>query len=164
MDRSYDCHLWRAALAQARAVREFCNQLPQSEWEDVVANLKAAAFSIPIEVAEASRHLSDVRYAFSLSIAQVYSAQVDCWLMHLRAVGVAQAVAVQPLLRGADEVARLLRLLKKGLHDPIARPKPVWFERRVPAWLEVAAPGHQSQVPWRVESDIHDESFNGGLQ
>jgi hypothetical protein len=156
MNRSYDCHLWRASLAQARAVREFCAHLPPTEWEDTVAALKTAAFAIPIHVAEVSRLHCALDAACCLSMAQVYSAQIDCFLVILRGMGLAPATAVAPLLRGADEVARLLHLLKRGLHDPAARWKAVGFERHAPAWLEAEAP--------QVVAELHDDSSYGGLQ
>ena len=124
--RSYrDLQVWQKAMDLVVASYQLTRRLPRNESFGLVTQIQRAAVSIPANIAEGQgrRHLGD--YLHHLSVANGSLMELETHLLLTTRLSYLARGEVEPVLKLAEEVGRMLggltqKLRSKG-HSP---PKP----------------------------------------
>jgi four helix bundle protein len=110
-----DLIVWQKAMRLLVGTCRVIRRMPYPERDDLGRQMRRAAFSIPLNIAEGfgRDHLGD--YLRNLSIARGEVAELETGLLAVRALSLAPISELQPLLALADEVSRMLAVLARKL-------------------------------------------------
>ena len=112
MQRFTDLKVWQRSHTLVLQIYRLTADFPSAERFGLVAQLRRAALSVPTNIAEGSKRQGSQEYARFLNIAEGSLAETEYLLLVSRDLAYAAEKAVQPLLREADEVARMLHALR----------------------------------------------------
>ena len=112
MQRFTDLNVWKRSHALVLKIYRLTAGFPADERFGLVAQLRRAALSVPTNIAEGSKRLGNQEYARFLNIAEGSLAETEYQLLVSRDLTYTAAENLQPLLREADEIARMLHALR----------------------------------------------------
>ena len=93
-------------------VYQVTKTFPPEERYGLTSQLRRAALSVPTNIAEGSKRLTNAEYARFLNIAEGSLAETEYLLMVGRDLGYLPAALTKPLLVEADEIAKMLHALR----------------------------------------------------
>ena len=85
---------------------------PPEERYGLTSQLRRAALSVPTNVAEGSKRLTNPEYARFLNIAEASLAETEYLLMVSRDLGYLTAAVTKPVLNETGEIAKMLHSLR----------------------------------------------------
>jgi len=85
---------------------------PPEERYGLTSQLRRAALSVPTNVAEGSKRLTNPEYARFLNIAEASLAETEYLLMVSRDLGYLTPAVTKPVLVEAGEIAKMLHTLR----------------------------------------------------
>lgn len=104
--------VWKRSHALALAVYRLTLTFPKEERYGLTAQLRRAAVSVPTNIAEGSKRRTSAEFARFLNIAEGSLSEVEYLLMLSRDLAYAPAEKIQPLIKEASEIARMLHALR----------------------------------------------------
>lgn len=113
-----DLRVWQRAMALAQASYAVAARLPIEEQRRLADQLRRAAASVPTNIAEG--HASPYRREFLryLRIAHGSTKEVESVLLLAVGVGHVHRESVADALSLAEEVSRMLRVMRRALGEP----------------------------------------------
>ena len=121
--RSYrDLKVWTKGMELAELVYGLAKLMPREEQYRVTSQMLRAAASVPANIAEGYRRASRKDYANFISIARGSLAETETCLLLAGRVGLLPPQATAPALALADELSRMLNVLRQKL---IPHPSPL---------------------------------------
>ena len=85
---------------------------PPEERYGLTSQLRRSTLSVPTNIAEGSKRLTNTKYARFLNIAEASLAETEYLLMVSRDLGYLPATIAKPLLTESDEIAKMLHGLR----------------------------------------------------
>jgi four helix bundle protein len=110
-----DLFAWQRAMDLVEADYVVTKRWPAGEAYGLVGQIRRAAISIPSNVAEGQGRSSDKEFLQFLSIAHGSLREVETQLLISERLGYAATHEVEPLMRQAAEVGRLIQGLMRRL-------------------------------------------------
>jgi four helix bundle protein len=105
---------WQRAMDLAAAVYDASRDWPREERYGLTSQARRSAVSIPANIAEGYGRESTNAYLNFLRIARGSLRELETQLLIAQRVGVAESTAIEPLLRSADELGKILHgLIRK---------------------------------------------------
>jgi len=117
MQRFTDLKVWQQAHALVLAIYPLTARFPAEERFGLTSQLRRAAVSVPSNIAEGSKRVSNPEYAHYLNIAEGSLAETEYQLILSRDLGYAAGAAVEPLFAQIAELARMLHALRKKVEQ-----------------------------------------------
>ena len=118
--RSYrDLVVWKKGMALAVSVYRLTRQLPKHEEYRISGQMIRAATSVPANIAEGHGRGTRRDYAHFVSIAKGSLAELETFLLLVAELDLAPTNATEPALAQAEEVGRMLTVLRGRL---VAKP------------------------------------------
>jgi four helix bundle protein len=116
--RSYrDLNVWQQAMTLVEDCYRLTKHFPKEETYGMSAQIRGAAVSIAANIAEGQGREQTLVFVQFLRIAQGSLKELETHLMIAERVGLAVAEAIDPLMRRADDIGRMLRSLIRSLQD-----------------------------------------------
>jgi four helix bundle protein len=112
MQRFTDLKVWQRSHALTLEMYRVTSSFPDHERFGIVSQLRRAASSVPTNIAEGSKRARNQDYARFLNIAESSTAEVEYLVILARDLGYIGPDVSAPLLREADEIARMLHALR----------------------------------------------------
>jgi four helix bundle protein len=112
MQRFTDLKVWQRSHALTLEVYRVTSSFPDHERFGLVSQLRRAASSVPTNIAEGSKRARNQDYARFLNIAESSTAEMEYLVILVRDLGYIGPDVSVPLLREADEIARMLHALR----------------------------------------------------
>lgn len=117
--KSYrDLAVWRQSMDLVESLYRLSAAFPRAEEYRLTSQLLRAAISIPANIAEGQRRGTRKDYAHFVGIARGSAAEVETLLLVAERVELAAAAQIEPLLRSADEISKMLYALRARLSEP----------------------------------------------
>ena len=104
--------VWQRAHALTLTVYRLATNLPADERFGLCSQLRRAAVSVPSNIVEGSKRLSNADYARFLNIAEASLAETEYLLLLAVDLGYLTHDAHEPIAAEIDEVARMLHALR----------------------------------------------------
>jgi four helix bundle protein len=113
--------IWQRAMTYAVQIYEFSAQLPQDERYNLTAQLRKAATSVPLNIAEGSGCTTNGEFARFLSYAyRSLKEVVTCLELCLRLHPLLPAQSVAALINDGNHISRMTHSLMQRLGTPPA--------------------------------------------
>ena len=112
MQRFTELRVWQASHALVLTIYRVSAGFPAEERFGLASQLRRAALSVPTNIAEGSRRLSNRDYARFLNVAEGSLAEAEYLLMVSRDLCYLTIDVIEPLLSSVDEIARMLYSLR----------------------------------------------------
>ena len=113
-----DLDVWKRSMDLAVDVHALTAEFPRQELFGLTAQIRSAASSVPANIAEGNGRLYRREYAHHVSMARGSAAELWTELELARRLGYVSAARVEPRLRMADDVSRMLLMLMRALRGP----------------------------------------------
>jgi four helix bundle protein len=117
IDSYRDLVVWQQAIDLAVAIYEATRTWPREEIYGLTAQVRRAATSVPVNIAEGYGRENVGSYQQFLRIAQGSLKELETHLMIAQLVGITSDHAVTSLLERSESVGKLLRLLIRKLSN-----------------------------------------------
>jgi len=112
MQRFTDLKVWQRSHALVLAIYRATASFPSDERFGLTSQLRRAAASVPTNIAEGSKRQGRLDYARFLNIAEGSLSETQYLLMLARDLGHLPPDLATSLLGEADEIARMLHMLR----------------------------------------------------
>jgi four helix bundle protein len=112
--------VWQKGMDIVEEVYRITAGFPRNELFGLTAQLRRAAYSIPMNVAEGSCRATRRDYANFVSIATGSVGELDTGVRIAVRLGYLSPDLAEPILDRAAEVGRMLRVLRRRLIEPPA--------------------------------------------
>ena len=112
MQRFVDLKVWQRSHALVLQVYRMTKSFPPEERYGLTSQIRRSSLSVPANIAEGSKRLTNSEYARFLNIAEGSLAETEYLLMVSRDLGYLPASTTKPLLLEADEIAKMLHALR----------------------------------------------------
>lgn len=112
MQRFTELKVWQKSHALTFRVYRLTKSFPTDERYGLTSQLRRAALSVPTNIAEGSKRLTNAEYARSLNIAEGSLAETEYLLMVSRGLRYLPEPAAKPILAECDEIAKMLHGLR----------------------------------------------------
>ncbi|MCB1610919.1 MAG: four helix bundle protein [Xanthomonadales bacterium] len=109
-----DLEVWKRAMDLAEAAYAIARSLPDTERYGLAQQMRRSAVSVPSCIAEGRSRLSTREFARFLAIAMGSLAELETQCLLAARLGLTRE-AIDPLLRSANELGRMLQSLRKSL-------------------------------------------------
>ena len=123
-----DCHqleIWQRAMAFAVEIYRFSAQFPETERYNVTAQLRRAATSVPLNIAEGSACPTNREFARFLSYAyRSLKEVVTCLELCQRLYPVLPKQSLGVLIDEGNQISRMTHTLMQRLGTPPDAPQP----------------------------------------
>jgi four helix bundle protein len=119
-----DLQVWQKAMELATAVYQLAKLLPKTEQYRLTGQMLRAAASVPANIAEGHMRGSRKDYANFVTIARGSLAELETFLILSERVQLLTAVQAGPAMRLADEIGRILTVLRQRLMGAPLSPNP----------------------------------------
>jgi four helix bundle protein len=106
---------WQKSMALAETVYRLTRELPRQEEYRMSGQMIRAATSVPANLAEGYMRGTRKDYANFVSIARGSLAELETFLVLAERLGLAPTESTAAAIAQADEVARMLTGLRRGL-------------------------------------------------
>ena len=116
-----DLDVWKRSMDLVVDVYRLTREFPRSELYGLTDQTRRAASSVPANIAEGNGRLYRKEYAHHVSIARGSIAELSTCLEIAQRLGYVSAALVEPLLKLADDVSRMLLMLMHALERPLCR-------------------------------------------
>lgn len=117
MQRFTDLKVWQRSHALTLQMYRVTSSFPDHERFGLVSQLRRASASVPTNIAEGSKRLRSQDYARFLNIAEGSLAETEYLVILARDLAYIGPDVSEPLLKEADEIARMLHALRTKV-DP----------------------------------------------
>jgi four helix bundle protein len=107
-----DINVWQRAYKLALTIYKLSADFPK---EGLTSQLRRAASSVSINIAEGSRRKTDPDFAKFLNIAEGSLAETDCLLMFVKDLGLASSAQIEPIAQELNQIERMLFTLRNKL-------------------------------------------------
>jgi four helix bundle protein len=104
--------VWQVSHALVLQVYRLTKAFPPEERYGLTSQIRRSTLSVPTNIAEGSKRLTNAEYARFLNIAEGSLAETEYLLMVSRDLGYLPATLTKPLLTEADELAKMLHALR----------------------------------------------------
>jgi four helix bundle protein len=104
--------VWQRSHALVLQVYQLTKKFPPEERYGLTSQLRRSTLSVPTNIAEGSKRLTNAEYARFLNIAEGSLAETEYLLMVSRDLGYLPVALTSPLLTEADEIAKMLHALR----------------------------------------------------
>jgi four helix bundle protein len=111
MQRFQELKVWQRSHALVLEIYRLTTKFPPIERYSLVAQLRTAALSVPTNIAEGSKRLSNQEYARFLNIAEGSLAETEYLLTVSQDLGYLSPAASKDRIAEASEIARMLHSL-----------------------------------------------------
>ncbi len=118
MPRSSQLDIWQRSHRLALSVYRHSKAFPPDEQSGITAQLRHAAMSVPLNIAEGSKKRSNLEYAKCLNIAESSLAQLEYLLVLSRDLGYLPEEASGPLFSEISNVSTMLTTLRQKVGGP----------------------------------------------
>ena len=108
MQRFTDSKVWQRSPGLALEIYKLSKPFPGDERFGLVSQLRRAAASVPTNIAEGSKRLSNPEYAHFLNIAEVSLAETEYLLLLSRDLDYSAPEALEHPLNEIGDIARML--------------------------------------------------------
>ncbi len=116
MTRGYrDLKVWIKGMELATQVYKLATLMPREEQYRMTSQMLRAAASVPANIAEGYQRATRKDYANFISIARGSLAETETFLLLASQVGLLPPQAADPALALADELSRMLNVLRQKL-------------------------------------------------
>jgi four helix bundle protein len=112
MQRFTDLRVWQRSHKLVLDIYRLTRQFPSNETYGLTSQLRRAAASVPTNLAEGSKRLSNVEYARFVNIAEGSLAETEYLLMLSRDLGLLGQDAATATLKEVSQIARMLSALR----------------------------------------------------
>jgi|SRR5579862_3008256 len=112
MQRFVDLKVWQRSNALVLQVYRMTKSFPPEERYGLTSQIRRSSLSVPTNIAEGSKRLTNSEYARFLNIAEGLLAETEYLLMVSRDLGYLPASTTKPLLLESDEIAKMLHALR----------------------------------------------------
>ena len=112
MQRFTDLKVWQRSHALVLAIYRATASFPSDERFGITSQLRRAAVSVPTNIAEGAKRQGRLDYARFLNIAEGALGETQYLLMLARDLDYLPQAIATALLGEADEVARMLHVLR----------------------------------------------------
>lgn len=112
MQRFTDLRVWERSHALVLHIYRLTKAFPPEERFGLTSQLRRAIFSVPTNIAEGSKRLSNTEYARFLNIAEGSLAESEYLTMVSRNLGYMPASAVSATVAEISEIAKMLHSLR----------------------------------------------------
>jgi four helix bundle protein len=112
VQRFTELRVWQRSHALVLQVYRLTKTFPPEERYGLTSQLRRSTLSVPTNIAEGSKRLTNTEYARFLNIAEGSLAETEYLLMVSRDLGYLPQTATRPLLTEADEIAKMLNSLR----------------------------------------------------
>jgi four helix bundle protein len=110
--------VWQRGLDLVEQVYRLTSSFPRDELFGMTSQLRRAANSIPMNVAEGNCRGTRRDYAHFVSMATGSVGELDTGLLISVRLGYANEESVRPILKEVAELGRMLRVLRTRLLEP----------------------------------------------
>lgn len=100
------------------AVYRLTTTFPRQEEYRLTSQLARAVVSVPANIAEGQRRSSRKDYSHFVGIAHGSLAEVETLLLIAERIQIATSDQIKPLLQQADEISRMLHVMRQKLSAP----------------------------------------------
>jgi four helix bundle protein len=107
--------VWQAAVELSVRCYEATKPFPPSEAYGMTSQVRRAATSIAANIAEGHGRETSSQFVQFLRVAQGSLRELETHLIIAQRVGLLSSTASEPLMKGADEVGKMLRGLMRTL-------------------------------------------------
>jgi four helix bundle protein len=116
--RSYrDLIVWQKSFSLALAVYRHTVSFPRSEQYGITAQVRRAALSIPLNIAEGYGRASKGEYLNQLSVARGSANEVETLILFSKELGYLAQTHSGTILSELDEVMRMITSLRSRLQE-----------------------------------------------
>lgn len=112
-----DLKVWQSARSWVTNIYRVTATLPNDERFGLTAQLRRAAVSVPSNIAEGHARRQTQVFVNHLAIARGSVAEVETQLTIASDLGYLDSDTIAPLLRGADEISRMITGLQRSLQN-----------------------------------------------
>jgi len=112
MQRYTELKVWERSHALVLRIYRLSRAFPTEERFGLTSQVRRAATSVPGNIAEGSKCVSNLEFARFLNIAERSLAEADYYLLLARDLQFVGEADVGPLRTEADEIARMLHTLR----------------------------------------------------
>jgi four helix bundle protein len=124
MQDYHQLDIWQRAMAYVVQIYEFSGQLPQDERFNLTAQLRKAATSVPLNIAEGSGCTTNGEFARFLSYAyRSLKEVVTCLELCQRLHPSLRAQSVTALINEGNQISRMTHSFMQRLGTPPAAPQ-----------------------------------------
>lgn len=116
-----DLKVWAKGMELAELVYRLSKRMPREEQYRITSQMLRSAASVPANIAEGYQRATRKDYAHFVSIARGLLAETETFLLLASRVGLLAAREAGSALAVADELSRMLNVLRQKL----ARPSPL---------------------------------------
>src|SRR5713101_6467055 len=113
MQRFTELKVWQRGHALVLNVYRMTTGFPQNERYGLISQIRRAALSVPTNIAEGSKRLTNIEYARFLNIAEASLAETEYLLMVARDLGYITPVVATTAFKDVAELARMLHGLRE---------------------------------------------------
>jgi len=110
--------VWQRSHALVLQVYRLTKTFPADERFGLTSQLRRAVLSVPTNIAEGSKRLTNPEYARFLNIAEASLAETEYLLMVSRDLGYLTAAITRPVLLETGEIAKMLHGLRSKVGNP----------------------------------------------
>jgi four helix bundle protein len=108
--------VWKLSMELCKEVYAVCEELPPSERYGLSGQMKRAATSVPINIAEGAARNSRKEFVHFLGIAMGSLSELDTQMdLCCNYLGLLQKNRLAPLIEKSDRVGAMITALKKSL-------------------------------------------------
>ena len=112
MQRFTELKVWQRSHSLVLQVYRLTKAFPPEERYGLTSQLRRSTLSVPTNIAEGSKRLTNTAYSRFLNIAEGSLAETEYLLMVSRDLGYLPTTTTMPLLNEADEIAKMLHALR----------------------------------------------------
>jgi four helix bundle protein len=113
VQRFTDLKVWQRSHSLVLRVYRLTKSFPPEERFGLTSQIRRSTLSVPTNIAEGSKRLTNTEYARFLNIAEGSLAETEYLLMVSRDLGYLSEIVTKPLLVEADEIAKMLYALRR---------------------------------------------------
>ena len=110
-----DLRVWQEGMELAEACYSVTRSFPREETFGLTSQIRRAAASVPANIAEGYGRDSTGEYVQFLRVAQGSLKELETHLLLSTRAGLTRAEVVEPILRRADVLGRMLHALYRSL-------------------------------------------------
>jgi four helix bundle protein len=119
VQRFTELQVWQRSHALVLQVYRLTKKFPPEERYGLTSQIRRSTLSVPTNIAEGSKRLTNSEYARFLNIAEGSLAETEYLLMVSRDLGYLPTTITNPLLIEADEIAKMLHALRVRVSKPL---------------------------------------------
>jgi four helix bundle protein len=112
MQRFTDLDVWKRSHALTLTVYGLTRQFPKEERYGLASQLRRSASSVPMNIAEGSKVVSNKRYAWHLNAGEASLAETEYAIMLARDLSYISTEQATPVLTEITNIARMLHSLR----------------------------------------------------